>query len=118
MPDIDLSSLSAPELDDLIARAAKLRQTLQPAIALEPPETTEATVDPAWRSAMHGPNTVLQLRHLGLGWVTVIIPPHQRANLLSLFLRQALSVSPGQPATPDAVPPPPPQSSSGGNIVH
>jgi hypothetical protein len=114
MPSIDLSSLTAPELDELIARAAKLRQALQPPVSLEPPQTSEATIDPAWRSLPHGGNTILQLRHLGLGWVTVILPAHERANLLSVFLRQALSI----PAAPAAIPVPPPEASSGGNTVH
>lgn len=116
MHSIDLSRLTAPELDELIAGAAKLRQALQPPVPLEPPQTSEATIDPAWRSLAHGANTILQLRHLGLGWVTVILPPHERANLLSVFLRQALSI----PAVPAAAanPLPPPEASSGGNTVH
>jgi hypothetical protein len=117
MLNIDLSNLSAAELDDLIARAAKRRQALQPPVALEPPQTSEATIDPAWRSLMHGANTVLQLRHLGLGWVTAILPPHERANLLTAFLRQALSVS-MPPATAPDTPVPPSIPSSGGNTVH
>ena len=117
MPNIDLSSLSAKELDELIASAAKIRQAVQPPVALEPPQTSEATIDPAWRSLMHGANTVLQLRHLGVGWVTVILPPHERANLLTVFLRQALSV-PAAPATAPESAPPPPLPSSGGNTVH
>jgi hypothetical protein len=116
MPSIDLSSLTAPELDELIASAAKLRQALQPPVPLDPPQTSEATIDPAWRSLAHGANTILQLRHLGLGWVTVILPPHERANLLSVFLRQALS-TPAMPAAA-ANPAPPPEASSGGNTVH
>jgi hypothetical protein len=117
MPNIDLSTLSAAELDLLIATAAKLRQSLQPAVTLEPPQTSEATIDPAWRCLMHGANTVLQLRHLGVGWVTVIIPPHERAGLLAIFMRQALT-----PAIVQASPVDPPASptliSSGGNTVH
>ena len=116
MPDIDISQLTAPQLDELIASAAKLRQALQPPVSLEPPQTSEATIDPAWRSLVHGANTILQLRHLGLGWVTVILPPHERANLLSVFLRQALSISLA-PAVA-AHPPPSPEASSGGNTVH
>ena len=111
--DIDLSSLSATELDELITNAAKIRQALQPPVPLQPPETSEATVDTAWRSLMHGANTVLQLRHLGLGWVTVILPPHERASLLTLFLRQALAVPAGQ-----APAPPPPLPGSGGGTLH
>jgi len=117
MPNVDLSNLSAAELDDLIARASKLRQAVQPPVALEPPQTSEATIDPAWRSLMHGANTVLQLRHLGLGWVTVILPPHERANLLTVFLRQALSVSMPPATAPDSALPPP-LLGSGGNTVH
>jgi len=116
MPTIDLSSLSPAELDELIDKAAKIRQALQPPVSLEPPQTSEATVDPAWRSTMHGPNTVLQLRHLGLGWVTVILPPHERASLLALFLRQALAAPAGQPS--GSPPPTPPLPSSGGNTLH
>jgi hypothetical protein len=116
MPDIDISNLTAPELDELITSAAKLRQSMHPPVPLEPPQTSEATIDPAWRSLVHGANTILQLRHLGLGWVTVILPPHERANLLSVFLRQALSMSMAPVAT--AHPPPPPEASSGGNTVH
>jgi hypothetical protein len=77
MPNIDLSNLSAAELDDLIARAAKRRQALQPPVALEPPQTSEATIDPAWRSLMHGANTVLQLRHLGYPSGTHGFPSHE-----------------------------------------
>jgi len=116
MPDFDISNFTAPELDELIASAAKLRQALQPPVALESPQTSEATIDPAWRSLVHGANTILQLRHLGLGWVTVILPPHERANLLSVFLRQSLSMS--LAPTPAAHPPPLPEASSGGNTVH
>ena len=116
MPDIDISKLTAPELDELIASAAKLRQALQPPVSLEPPQTSEATIDPAWRSLVHGANTILQLRHLGLGWVTVILPPHERANLLTVFLRQALSTSLAPATVPHPLPSP--EASSGGNTVH
>jgi hypothetical protein len=117
MPNVDLSTLSPSELDELIVSAAKLRQAMQPPVALEPPETTEATIDPAWRSLMHGANTILQLRHLGLGWVTVILPPHERANLLTVFLRQALSLPLAPVLAPDSSPPAP-VASTGGNTVH
>jgi len=117
MSNIDLSTLSATELDELIERAAKLRQSIQPPVSAEPPQTSEATIDPAWRALMHGANTILQLRHLGLGWVTVILPAHERANLLTVFLRQALSLSVAPSTAPDSSPPPP-LASSGGNTVH
>jgi hypothetical protein len=116
MSDLDISQLTAPQLDELIANAAKLRQAMQPPVSLEPPQTSEATIDPAWRSLVHGANTILQLRHLGLGWVTVILPPHERANLLSVFLRQALSMALAPAAAPH--PAPSPEASSGGNTVH
>jgi hypothetical protein len=36
MPDIDVSQLSAPQLDELISSAAKLHQAMQPPVSLAP----------------------------------------------------------------------------------
>ena len=40
MSDLDISQLTAPQLDELIASAAKLRQAMQPPVSLEPPQTS------------------------------------------------------------------------------
>lgn len=87
---IDISKLTAAELDELIAKAAARRAGLEPPISNEAPKQTQAPFDPRWVCYTSGENTVLQIQHLGLGWITVIIPPHERANLLTLLLRQAL----------------------------
>ena len=76
MPNIDLSTLSAADLDALIAQAIKLRATLQPAPASEPPQQIEVVFDPAWRSFTMDQNTILLLRHAGLGWVAFAFPTH------------------------------------------
>ena len=115
MPKIDLSSLSTAELEELIAEAAKLRMALQPSVATEPPENSAGLNDPAWRSFMMEQHTILQLRHPGLGWVTFAFPPHERANLLTLFLRHALTPATAGPSgsAPSALP-----KASGGSTVH
>jgi hypothetical protein len=115
MPNIDISSLSAAELEQLIADAAKLRMAIQPTVAAEPPENSEGVHDPAWRSFMMEQHTILQLRHPGLGWVTFAFPPHERANLLTLFLRHALTPAAAVPSGSASSPLP---KASGGSTVH
>ena len=116
MSPADVSRLSTAELDALIAAAVKER-TKRP--ELHPPQAPtefDATFNPAWFVFLSGNNTVFQLRHLGHGWVSVLIPPAERAHLLSLFLHHAL-VAPAATGEPVVriVPAPP---SSGGRSVH
>ena len=118
MPTIDLSALSASELDDLIVRAVKLRATLLPAQAADPPEKIEVAFDPAWRSFMMDQNTVLLLRHAGLGWVGFAFPAHERANLVALFLRHALNPVTSPPTAQSTSAEVPPSPASGGSTVH
>jgi hypothetical protein len=118
MSSIDLSGFSVAELDDLIARATKLRAQMQPAPAAAPPEKIEVVFDPAWRSFTLNQSTILILRHAALGWVGFAFPAHERANLLTVFLRHALTpaTTPAtRPATPTVVPP---TTASGGSTVH
>lgn len=62
MPKVDLSSLSATELEELIAEAAKLRMTVQPSVGAEPPDNSEGVNDPAWRSFMGSKVHMVALR--------------------------------------------------------
>jgi len=114
MAKIDISKLSATELDQLIADAAKQRSKSEPQIPNEPPESGESTVDPAWRSFMSDEYTVLLLRHTGLGWVSFMFPPHERAHILSLFLQQALAKPAEAPAAPISTP----TTGAGGGTIH
>jgi len=114
MAKIDLTNLTAQELDDLIEKAARRRASLQPEITRNHPEGELLIAqDPLWYTFLDGANTILQIRDPGRGWITAQIPPHERANLLSVLLRQALSAP--QTKVPEAAVP---TTSTGGGTVH
>ena len=108
---MDITALSATELDELISMAAARRATLEPAHATAPPKQAEAIVNPQWFTCLVDPGTLLQIRHPGLGWLSFVIPPNERAQLLGILLNQALY----RPAGPTANLPP---SVSGGSTFH
>ena len=112
----DLSKLSAAELDALIAAAVKERTKRPDPHPQAAPKEFEATLNPAWFVFLAGENTIFQIRHAGHGWVSIAIPPAERAHLLSLFLHHALlSGRPRENEQPSVVPVPP---SQGGGTVH
>jgi len=108
---IEISELSTAELDELIAKAALRRATLSPPHSTDVPKQAEVIVDPQWFTCLVDPGTLLQIRHPGLGWLSFVIPPNERAQLLGLLLNQALL----KPTAASAGPPP---SVSGGSTVH
>jgi hypothetical protein len=110
-PEIDLTKLSAGELDELLVRGAKHRASLQPGPPNDHPKPTDVVVNPGWYTALIDSGTLLQVRHPGFGWLSFLIPANERAHLLSLLLRQALFV-PEQGAA-NASPP-----GSGGGTAH
>lgn len=117
MTQPDMTTLTAAELDALIAAAAKERQKRADPHPPEAPKEFEATLNPAWFVFLAGENTVFQIRHAGHGWVSIAIPPPERAHLLSLFLHHALlsAHARGSESKPIPVPVPP---SQGGGTVH
>ena len=86
----ELTSLSAAELDALIASAVAERAKREPQVTMEQPKTIEAIIDPRWFVFPVGENSVVQIRHPGHGWLGFMFPPASRAQLLSLFLQHAL----------------------------
>ena len=110
-PQIDVSQLFAAELDLLIAKAAVRRASLNPPHSNEVPKQAEAIVNPQWFTCLIEPGTLFQVRHPGLGWISFVIPPNERAQLLGLLLNQALF----NPISPSSSPP---ASASGGSMVH
>ena len=110
----DISTLTAAELDALIAEAAKRRATLVPAVAATNPQgEIQAISDPRWFLTAVPGGTLLQLRDPGHGWLNYHIPSNTRALLLAFLLQQALVTEinpPGAVVTP--------MSASGGNTVH
>jgi len=112
---VDLSKLTAEQLDDLITDAWQLWATLQPPHPAEAPKGEQvAMLDPAWSVGLeNNGDTHLQLRHHGVGWLSFRIPPNERSHLLTVLLHQALVLLPkveGQTA--------PPLSGSGGGTLH
>ena len=108
----DLKNLSTADLDALLQAVSLERAKREPPVTMEQPHTMEAALDPKWYVSLSGPNTFLQLRHPGYGWVGYLIAPASRAALASFLLQHALL----PPAKPDA--PAPAPAVSGGGLVH
>ena len=109
----DLDSLSTADLDDLIARATHARTKRAEPHPEKPPQEFEATLNPAWFVFLMGSDTVLQFRHAGSGWVSVAIPPPERAHLASMLIHHSL-LAPPKPLPASAQPGPPPSLAGGG----
>ena len=113
---IDVSSLQAAELDQLIEAATKRRAALAPPIpATNPQGEIQAISDPKWYLTSVPGGTLLQIRHPGHGWLNFHIPALSRAFLLSFLLQQAL-IEPAHAAATGT--PLPPATASGGTTVH
>jgi len=109
--EIDISQLSASELDELLAKAAARRAIVEPAHPTEVPKPDKAIVNRQWFTCLVEPGSLFQIRHPGYGWLAFVIPPNERAQLLSLLLNQALLTPQSQSsATAPSV--------SGGTTVH
>ncbi len=112
----DLDSLSTADLDDLIARAIHARTKRTEPHPDKPPQEFEATLNPAWFVFLAGANSIVQFRHAGAGWMSVAIPPPERAHLATMLTHHALLAPPApQPAPASA---PPSFASGGGGKVH
>ncbi len=108
---IDVSQFSASELDNLIGKAATRRAILEPTHPIQPPKQAEAILNPQWFTCYVELGTRFQIRHPGFGWLSFVIFPNERAQLLGLLLNQALFKLQG--TTSDA-----PPSVTGGSTVH
>ena len=111
----NIAGLPTAELDALIAMAAKERTKRTEPHAAEAPKEFDATFNPAWSVFLAGENTVVQVKHLGHGWIAIAVPPVERAHLASLLLHHSLIASKGgaQAQVPAATLP-----SAGGGTVH
>jgi hypothetical protein len=72
-------SLTANELDNLIAKLSRVRSEMDPSVPLDPPigNSIEAIREPAWYAppAESTPGSaVLILRHPGFGWIAFGMP--------------------------------------------
>ena len=89
--DIELTNMTAQELDKLIIDASQLRANMEPPVPIEHLKAAEAIVGPAWYTEAMEIGALFQIRHPGLGWIAFIIPHAERAHLLSVLLHQSLT---------------------------
>jgi hypothetical protein len=113
----DIARLPTAEIDALIALAAKERAKRPEPHPAEAPKEFEATFNPAWLVFLAGDNTIVQMKHLAHGWVSIALPPLERAHLCSLFLQHSLTTAhaKGEAGAPGAAPLPP---RAGGGTIH
>ncbi|HEX4858350.1 MAG TPA: hypothetical protein VFV17_04980 [Usitatibacteraceae bacterium] len=112
---LDISRLSAAELDDLIDRAAKRRLTLTPPHSdAQPQGELQATFDPKWYITGMSNGTLLQIKDPGHGWLNYIIAPASRAVMLSHMLQHALLPVPKAAETSAPLAP----AQTGGGTLH
>jgi len=79
------STLNAKELDAVIAGLGHFRAALPEQVSPEPNQSGGSqefvVIDPAWRTVQspHGDidGIVMRLRHIGLGWVSFLLPRHE-----------------------------------------
>lgn len=114
----EIAALSTAELDTLIALAGKERTRRTEPHATQAPQHFDATFNPAWFVFLAGDNTVIQLRHAGFGWVSVMIPPAERAHLASLLVHHCLLKGLAVPAVQPVQVTPAPSPAGGGGSVH
>lgn len=91
--DIDISNMTAEELDKLIMEAAKKRAEMTPPVSNERPKSAQAIVNPAWYTEAIDIGALFQVRHPGLGWLAFVLSHAERAHLLSVWLHQSLIFS-------------------------
>jgi len=65
-PEIDISQLSAAEMDELLAKLAARRASVEPAHPVEAPKQAEAIVNPQWFTCLVDPGSLFQIRHPGM----------------------------------------------------
>lgn len=114
----EIARLSTAELDALIAAAVQERTKRPEPHAAQPPQQFEATLNPAWFTFLAGDNTMLQLRHAGHGWVSVGLPPAERAHLASLLMHHCLLRGLQTGAQVQISVPPVPAPAGGGGSLH
>ncbi len=83
------ATLNATELDNVISGLAEFRASLVEPVSAEPKQDAGSrellVIDPAWRTerSPHGEidGIVMRLRHIGLGWVSFLLPRNESSAL-------------------------------------
>jgi hypothetical protein len=114
---VDISKLSATELDELIARAAERRASLGQQPTERPVGQIQVIVNPGWYTEQNEGGSLFQIFHPSFGWLNFVLPPAERNRLLGFLLMQALTppVSVGK-VNPTVVTPAAPAAGGGGKF--
>ncbi|MFM0741143.1 hypothetical protein PQQ51_28200 [Paraburkholderia xenovorans] len=84
--------LEADDLDALIEHLSALRSSMRPEIPKEPLRSHQYVIeiDPCWHTEKHPlqDNTMLFLRHSGLGWAGFALPTESLARLHHALTQQ------------------------------
>jgi hypothetical protein len=115
---VDISKLSAAELDELIAKAAERRASLRQQPTERPVGQIQVIINPGWYTEQNEGGSLFQIFHPGFGWLNFVLPPTDRNRLLGFLLMQALapSVSVGKADPIVATTPTAPAAGGGGKL--
>lgn len=80
-------TLSAMDVDTVIAQLSKLRGQMKPEIPTSLPDGEhKGPVDPIWRVNPTIDHKILFVRHPGLGWLSFLFPLNEARNLGNALL--------------------------------
>lgn len=80
-------SLSAPELDQLLERLARVRSQMTEKISEEPPAIQGVVFNPPYlvRTDNQTKASLFRIRHSGFGWLNFEIPSHEIINMKTMW---------------------------------
>ena len=81
-------SLTARELDEQIARLARVRSQMEEKVPVEPPLVESVIFNPAYaiRTDNMTKASLLRLRHGGFGWLNFELPPQEALNMRRVWI--------------------------------
>jgi|SRR3989338_5010318 len=115
---MDISNLTATELDELISKAAEKRAGMMPHISYDPPKDGTFTFNPGWYVDLVDTGSLVQIRSPGVGWVSVVIPPIDRARIASMLTMHCLMSAATQTSPTTAAHTPTITGVGGGGVLH
>jgi hypothetical protein len=80
-------SLTAPELEEQIARLAQLRAQMPDKVPVEPPAVGDVSVNPGYavRTDKLTRTSLLRIRHDGYGWLDFELPPQEALHMRRMW---------------------------------
>ena len=115
---MDISNLTATELDELISKAAEKRAEMMPHISYDPPKDGTFTFNPGWYVDLVDTGSLVQIRSPGVGWVSVVIPPIDRARIASVLTMHCLMSAATNTGSAATTRTPTITGSGGGGVLH